>query len=95
MIARLVERGDGALRPAVSTGMGLVLGGLLSTLLDRTVMGGPRVPDGWPVAPTDMLTATGAAVTLLALLGAQGKEALWRRGVAAVKEARSVPNGAT
>jgi hypothetical protein len=95
MIARLVEQGDGALRPAVSTGMGLVLGGLLSMLVDRAVMGGPRVPDGWPLTPADVLAATGAAVTLLALLGAQGKEVLLRRGVAAVREARSVPNGAT
>lgn len=80
VIARLADRPEHASRPVLSTGMGLMLGGILSTLLDRVAAGGPRLLEGCPMGPAEALTAAGASIVLGSLLVGQGRELIRASG---------------
>lgn len=73
LITRMMERRDQEDRPVLSVGMGLLLGGLLSTVLDRATIGGPRPLAGWTHSPAELFTATGAALALASILARPAK----------------------
>lgn len=64
LIARLAEKEDVAARPVTAMGMGLLLGGLLSTVLDRLAFHGIRELTFLPMSPAEFFTISGAALAL-------------------------------
>jgi hypothetical protein len=72
LIAQFAEEKDMAARPGRGLGLGLVLGGLMSCLLDRTAFGVVREIPGWSGSPAQVLSLAGAALVLASLLFGEG-----------------------
>lgn len=68
MLALLADRAPNGERPGVSAGMGLILGSLLSGLVDRLAFGDVRLIGSWSITPAHLLAASGAALAMGSLL---------------------------
>lgn len=76
LLARLAEHVPDRERPGVTCGLGLIVGALLSGLVDQLAFDTVRTIGSWPVSPAHLLAATGAALTVGSWVGpriAQGE----------------------